>query len=73
MRHTRLAIVGCSIGAAVGILSVYIFGLLMESLGIQLYGSEAAQQRNFNLAVSFVVVIIAIGGYLGYRRAKDDA
>ena len=73
MQRTLFVIVGGLIGAAIAALLVYFLGTSLEAIGIQLYHSEAAQQRNFNFAVSFVGILTTLGGYLGYRRGKHDA
>ena len=69
MRQSVAFLVGTS-GSLV-ILSglVYLSGMAFSAAGIQLYSSEADQQRNFNVIVIGVITLSLVIGFLGARRA----
>jgi hypothetical protein len=62
-----LFLLGASIGFALSFIAFYALGMTLEYFGVQLYQSEADQQRNFNifLAVSIIFALIS-----GFRFAK---
>ena len=70
MRAVGFAAVGCLLGVAVAVGVIFLFGLAINSFGVQLYDSEAGQQRNFNLALLFALCCAAVGAWLGYRRGR---
>ena len=43
---------------------VYIVGILAENLRFSLYNSESDQQRNFNIVMSFWVIISTVAGFI---------
>jgi hypothetical protein len=73
MKIVGYVFIGTLVGLCAGAAGIYLAGLLLEALGIALYHSEADQQRNFNAALIGVVVITGLGGFLGYRRAKQPS
>ena len=69
MRRTLAVVVGgvCGILLAVGALLLLSF--LLQATSTQLYESEADQQRNFNVAILFVLAMGAAGGWVGLRMS----
>jgi ABC-type multidrug transport system permease subunit len=49
---------------------LFFSGLFFEKMGIQLFQSEADQQRNFNIAFMVWMGFVFIGGWVGYRLHK---
>ena len=47
---------------------VYIVGILAENLGVALYNSEADQQQNFNIVMSFWVILSTVTGFIVSMR-----
>jgi hypothetical protein len=43
---------------------------LLVAAGLQLYGSEADQQRNFNLFLLMWLGFVVVGVWLGWRRGR---
>ena len=43
---------------------VYIVGIIVENLGFSLYKSEFDQQRNFNIVMSFWVILSTVAGFI---------
>ena len=43
---------------------VYIAGMLAENLGVTLYNSEPDQQRNFNIVMSFWIILSTVTGLI---------
>jgi len=61
MKKISLFLIGAVVGLVACFILIYISGMLFEYLGVQLYDSEADQQRNFNIylvvsAISSLVV-----------------
>ena len=73
MRPAAFTIAGGLVGAIGAVVLIYLLGALLQGAGLQLYASEADQQRNFNLALMFTGGLAALGGWLGYRRGRGDA
>lgn len=73
MRPVAFVLVGAIIGLFGMVASLYLVGVLVESLGLIMYRSEADQQRNFNIAMIAVMSAACVGGWLGYRLAKRRA
>lgn len=67
MRKTALFIIGFCVGACVCLLLIFALGMLLNQFSIQLYASEADQQRNFNL---FVIATLIIGFICGISTLK---
>jgi hypothetical protein len=73
MKTIVFTLAGAVAGVLVAAFAVYLFGASLQTLGLQLYGSEADQQRNFNIAMLLAAASAVIGGWLGYRRGHGDA
>lgn len=43
---------------------VYIVGIIAENLGASFYKSESDQQRNFNIVMSFWVILSTVAGFI---------
>lgn len=60
------------IGVVVGLVScffiIYLSGVLLEYLGIQLYESEVDQQRNFNMFLVISAIASIVGGLLFVKK-----
>jgi uncharacterized membrane protein YedE/YeeE len=61
MKVAAYSIFGALIGLCATAASVYFAGLVVDALGFTLFHSEADQQRNFNIALIFVVVFTGLG------------
>jgi hypothetical protein len=70
MRATAFAAMGCFLGILSAAGSIFLLGLLLQSLGIQLHGFEAGRRRNFNFALVFTLAVAVIGTWRGYRFGK---
>lgn len=62
MRKITFFLLGTAVGLAICILLVYLSGIILEYMGIQLYESEADQQRNFNIVLVVAVIASVFGG-----------
>ena len=70
MRSALFTVLGCLAGIFLAAVLVYLSGMAVEALGIKTYDSEFDQQRNFNLALAFTLVVAVLGAWLGYRFGK---
>jgi hypothetical protein len=70
MRVAAFSAAGFLLGSLLAVGAILLLGLLLHSLGLQLYDSEASQQRNFNLAIGFTVAAALLGTWFGYRLGK---
>ena len=70
MRAAAFAVAGALVGMLVAAGLIYFAGLALGAMGWQLYSSEGGQQRNFNLALMFVLVMAALGAWRGYRLGR---
>lgn len=70
MRAVVLTALGCAVGSVLAAGLLVLAGLLLQAWDVQLYGSEADQQRNFNLAILFVAAAAVLGGWWGYKRSE---
>lgn len=70
MRSALFTALGCLAGILLAAVLVYLSGMAVEALGIKIYDSEFDQQRNFNLALAFTLVVAVLGAWLGYRFGK---
>jgi heme O synthase-like polyprenyltransferase len=68
MRKTTLFIIGFCAGACACLLVVLALGVLFNLLSIQLYASEADQQRNFNLFLIASFIFGSVGGFFALKR-----
>jgi len=68
MRKTALFIIGFCAGACVCLLLILALGMLLSQFAIQLYASEADQQRNFNLFLIAVLIFGFAGGLFSLKR-----
>jgi hypothetical protein len=68
VRKTAFFIIGAIIGIAICWLLAYIGSQIVVYMGIQLYASEADQQRNFNIFIVANFVFAIVGGYFLSRR-----
>ena len=67
MKRLALFVLGFFVGLVVVFVVFYGLGYILELFGIQLYESEADQQRNFNIYIGFSI----LGGFLsGYYFCK---
>lgn len=73
MRSALFTVLGCLAGIILAAVLVYLSGIAVDALGIKTYDSESDQQRNFNLALVFTLVVGVLGAWLGYRFGKRDA
>jgi hypothetical protein len=70
MRAAVFTAFGCALLSLMAAGLLVLVGLILQAWDLQLYGSEADQQRNFNLAMLFVAAAGMLGGWYGYRRSK---
>jgi hypothetical protein len=68
MRKTALFIIGFCAGACVCLLVILALGMLLNQFSIQLYASEADQQRNFNLFLIAGLIFGFVGGLFTLKR-----
>lgn len=68
MRKAVFFLVGIIVGILACFAVLYISGSVFESLGIQLYESEADQQRNFNFFLIASVIFGLVSGYWFARK-----
>ena len=68
MRKTALFIIGFCAGACACLLVILALGVLLNHFSIQLYASEADQQRNFNLFLIAGLIFGFVGGFLSLKR-----
>ena len=66
------ALLGALSGSALIWGFVYLSGLLLEGIGIQLYHSESDQQRNLNIVIAIWMIFTIAGGWLGYKMGKKS-
>lgn len=68
MRKVIIFITGFCAGTFVCALLILSLGVLSTQFSIQLYESEADQQRNLNLFVIASLVFGSVGGFLTLKR-----
>ncbi|WP_331344612.1 hypothetical protein [Cellvibrio sp. UBA7661] len=68
MRKTALFIIGFCVGMSVCLLLMLALGMLLNQFSIQLYASEADQQRNFNLFLIAGFIFGFVGGLFTLKR-----
>lgn len=54
-------------GCVVAYFLTYAFGMLMDTIGVQMYDSESDQQRNFNVFLIFTLLVSILFGYLATK------
>ena len=69
MKRNLVVIVGALCGIALAAGALLLLSLLLQTAGVQLYESEADQQRNFNFAILFVIAMGAAGSWVGFRMS----
>ena len=67
MQKAAFLLVGVIVGILACFAVLFVSGSVFESLGIQLYESEADQQRNFNF---FLIASVISGLASGYWFAR---
>lgn len=68
MRKTALFIIGFCAGTCACLLVILALGMLLSQFSIQLYASEADQQRNFNLFLIASLIFGSVGGFFTLKR-----
>ena len=68
----RRASLGALLGSTLIWGIVYLSGLVLEKIGVQLYHSESDQQRNFNIVIAIWMIFAIVGGWLGYKMGKKS-
>lgn len=68
MRKTVLFIIGFCAGACACLLVILALGMLLNHFSVQLYASEADQQRNFNLFLIAGLIFGFVGGFFALKR-----
>lgn len=68
MKKFFFFILGAVVGLIVCFVILYSSGTLLEYFNIQLYNSEADQQRNFNIFIVASVIISVICGFLFAKK-----
>ena len=66
------ALLGALLGSALIWGFVYLSGLVLEEIGVQLYHSESDQQRNLNIVIAIWMIFAIVGGWLGYKIGKKS-
>lgn len=61
-------LVGAGIGLGAWVALVYLSGMALDVVGINLYASESDQQRNFNVFLVTSTVWGIVGGFLLVRK-----
>jgi hypothetical protein len=70
MKKITYFIIGAFIGIVVCVAALYVSGLILESLGIQLYESESDQQRNFNIFLVLSSISALASGYFFAKKSS---
>lgn len=68
MRKAAFFSIGFFLGLALCLMLVYALGLVLGQFGIQLYESEADQQRNFNFFVAAGLAFGLMGGIFSLKK-----
>lgn len=64
MKKIMWFFLGFALATLVYFVLVYTVGILAENLGFSLYNSESDQQRNFNIVMSFWVILSTVTGFI---------
>jgi hypothetical protein len=70
MKVASYVMLGAVAGFAATLACAYLFGFVAQAFGLQLYHSEADQQRNFNIVLAIALVFFLLGGRFGYKAGK---
>lgn len=70
MRRILFAALGGVVASALAWLLLLGSSQLLVAAGLQLYGSEADQQRNFNLFLLVWLGFAVVGIWLGWRKGR---
>ena len=68
--HILKFTIGFFVGAFLTYGTIYLFGAVLNELGINLYNSESEQQRNFNIFIAVWLIVSLSSGYLVAKRWK---
>lgn len=69
MKRLAFFLVGAAAGFVGCFVLLYLSGLVLAHLGVQLYASEADQQRNFNVFLFVGSAAAVVAGILAARKA----